>query len=479
MGFGFAQLNSLVAGRRQPQAGVMSLHGAFVVALAFAQLPAVPSALAQEGATQAPRGTLVKFVILSRHGVRSPIPSQSELSTWTASKWPTWHCPIPGNADRICGSGELTERGKALAGQMGHYYRTYLSSLLPVDQCPPAWELFFWADVTERTKDTGLSLLRGFRPSCDATKYFHTAQARTDRVFHPVTGTDGRCKLDAARAERDMIARAGGNLSTIVRGLENELATAQSTLQCCQQSLCQTAWSKTCRQHPPPPNTCTLTKTLPTCLVRHPESGTPTRVELGGALRVASTFAELLLLEYGNGFAPSDVGGGRITREQMTPVFRLHTTAFDLEQRTPYIAALQGSLLLRKILLALKNETDARAGTAPAGAKFVAYVGHDTNIANLGGMLELSWQQPGYQKDQTPPAGALTFELREEGSGIRNVYVSYVAQSLDDMRDLKGDHPTRTPVVVPNCSTAETGFPCRLDKLEALVNQKLDRNCSE
>jgi len=33
-----------------------------------------------------------------------------------------------------------------------------------------------------------------------------------------------------------------------------------------------------------------------------------------------------------------------------------------------------------------------------------------------------------------PPARALTFELREAGPGIRNVYVSYVAQSLDDMR---------------------------------------------
>lgn len=31
-------------------------------------------------------------------------------------------------------------------------------------------------------------------------------------------------------------------------------------------------------------------------------------------------------------------------------------------------------MLLRKMLLALKDESDGKPGTAPAGAKFVAYV---------------------------------------------------------------------------------------------------------
>src|SRR5207247_4760632 len=122
----------------------------------------------------------------------------------------------------------------------------------------------------------------------------------------------------------------------------------------------------------------------------------PTQVQLDGALRVGSTFTEILLLEYTNGFPKEEVGWDRI-KGDMTLLFRVHAVSFDLEQRTPYVARLQGSRLLRKILLALTDQTDNAPGTAPPGAKFVAYVGHDTNIANIGAMLELSWQQEGYQ----------------------------------------------------------------------------------
>src|SRR5262249_53585027 len=151
----------------------------------------------------------------------------------------------------------------------------------------------------------------------------------------------------------------------IRNNLANELFIAQKTLQCCQSSLCQTTWNKTCRKPPPPPNMCTLPRLLPSCVVRSPETGTPTEVHLGGALRVASTFSEILQLEYANGFPLSDVGWGRITRDELSQVLRLHTTAFDLEQRTPSIAKAQGSILLRKILLALQGKNDNTPGTAP------------------------------------------------------------------------------------------------------------------
>ncbi len=479
MALGFAFSQFLPARWRPTHRG--SRPGALVVALSFvmsglAQLFGAPSALAQEQAA-APAGTLQKFVILSRHGVRSPIPSPDELKTWTASTWPIWRCPTNDNPNKVCDRGQLTPQGRTLAEQMGTYYRIYLANVLPVNQCPAESEVFFLADLDERTKDTGLALLRGFQPTCDIAKYFHTATPPPpNRIFHTVR-SGGRCKLDAARAERAILDRAGGSLSNITKALANELRTAQTTLRCCQRDLCS-ATSYKCGG--PLPATCALTGRLPTCPVRRPDPPiSPTEVQLGGALRVASTFAELLLLEYANNFGQNDVGWGRIPREQLTRVFRLHTSAFDLEQRAPYVAALQGSMLLRKIQLALKDETDGRSGTAPSGAKFVAYVGHDTNIANLGGMLELSWQQPGYQKDQTPPAGALTFELREDAPGIRNVYVSYAAQSLEDMRNLKGDHPVKSPVSVPSCSTTETGFPCRLDRFDALVNSKLDPDCSQ
>lgn len=442
-----------------------------IAVLSLVQLAAAPVALATQAATQAP-GTLVKLVILSRHGVRSPIPSQAELETWTASPWPVWNCG--GATDmKVCAPGELTPRGAVLAQQMGTYYRTYLSGLLPPNQCPATDDVFLWADLTQRTEKTGRSLLHGFRPQCETAGYFHmAATAPPDRIFHPVTST-GRCKVNAARAEREILAGAGGNLSRVTTNLQAELATTQKVLQCCQKPLCQATW-KACRLPQSAIKACTLGNRLPTCLVPHPQSSAPTEVLLGGTLRVASTFAELLLLEYANGFPTSDVGWGRITRDEMTSVFRVHTTAFDLEQRTSYVAKRQGSALVKKILLALEGKTDSQPGTAPAGAKFVAYVGHDTNISNVAAMLGLSWRQPGYQKDQTPPAGALMFELHQARSGIRYVSVFYVAQSLDDMRNATGTSPLRTPVAISGCSDASQ---CPVDQFMKLAEQVLEPDC--
>jgi hypothetical protein len=50
----------------------------FLLMPSFTPISIAPSALAEEAA---PRGKLVKVVMLSRHGVRAPIPSQSELAT--------------------------------------------------------------------------------------------------------------------------------------------------------------------------------------------------------------------------------------------------------------------------------------------------------------------------------------------------------------------------------------------------------------
>jgi 4-phytase / acid phosphatase len=70
----------------------------------------------------------------------------------------------------------------------------------------------------------------------------------------------------------------------------------------------------------------------------------------------------------------------------------------------------------------------------PREAKLVIYVGHDTNLANIGGMLELNWQLGRYQQNETPPAGAMVFELLRDAAGTHFVRVSYVSQTLDQMR---------------------------------------------
>ena len=58
-------------------------------------------------------------------------------------------------------------------------------------------------------------------------------------------------------------------------------------------------------------------------------------------------------------------------------------------QRTPYLARKMGSALMFKVAAAVTSARSLGFGVvdpAVRDAKFVAYVGHDTNIWNLAGM---------------------------------------------------------------------------------------------
>jgi 4-phytase/acid phosphatase len=446
------------------------IAAASLVLLGLARIAAVPSALAQEQAVQAPSGALLKVVILSRHGVRSPIVKQPDLNTWSASGWPAWRCPT---LKPFCDPGELTFRGASLAKQMGEYYRSY--ELFPAAGCPPEDDLFFWADTDERTLATGQALLKGLLPGCeDAPARYMRSHAKKspddkDKIFHPVTG-HGSCKLDVDRAEKDMLKQAGGSFARYLERIRKPLKMAQCTLQCCLDGECKSWWQACGLKQEPP--ACTLKPPCTACLGVYPADA-PTRIEFNGSARVASTFAEIVLLEYANGFPERDVGFGRVGKDEMYEMFRAHTEAFEVEQRTPYIAKLQGSRLVTKMLLALAGMRDGKEGTAPAQAKFVAYVGHDTNIANVAAMLGLAWEQPPYQKNQTPPAGALIFELRKGGDGKEKVYAFYAAQSLEDMRDRKGSRATSTPLSVMEL---DAGKGVDLNDFANFAKQARDRN---
>jgi 4-phytase/acid phosphatase len=180
------------------------------------------------------------------------------------------------------------------------------------------------------------------------------------------------------------------------------------------------------------------------------------------------------------------VGWGRVTPDTLRETLRLHTAHYDLTERTSYLARRKGSALLARVAAAVTGGRDAGFGSvdpAVREAKLVAYVGHDTNIWNLAGMLEVSWLQPGYQRNQTPPAGALMFEVREAPDRTLQVYTSYAVQSLEQMRDvtpLIGDaQPLRTALRVPACSTSAPGFPCTIDGFANAIRKALDRECVE
>ena len=156
----------------------------------------------------------------------------------------------------------------------------------------------------------------------------------------------------------------------------------------------------------------------------------------------------------------------------------------QLTFRTPYLARRQGSSLLARVAGALTGRAfgGLSAPDPPVrDARLVAYVGHDTNISNLGGLLGATWVMPGYPVDETPPGGALMFERRRAGDGRERVFLSFVAQTPDQMRSAapltSTAPPIRTPVRIPGCSTEEDGFPCSVDDFARVVREALDADC--
>ena len=62
-------------------------------------------------------------------------------------------------------------------------------------------------------------------------------------------------------------------------------------------------------------------------------------------------------------------------------------------------------------------------------------VGHSTNLANLSRLLNIGWQIPGFQPNETSPGSALAFELyRNVQTNQRYVRLAYYGQTMAQMR---------------------------------------------
>ena len=309
---------------------------------------------------------LVSTVAVSRHGVRSPIAGHSSLASFAADPWPSW--PVA--------PGYLTPRGAELAKLLGSYYRDYFASqgLIPAQGCPSG-AVSVWADVAERTRVTAQSLLDGMFPGCGLAPA--SSSMPIDPLFHPTRA--GVCRIDPAQARKSVLRRAGGDLASLQRKFRAEIAALQGVLKCCQPELCRASGTSA---------PCSL-RNLPSALVAG-DNG----VRLSGPITIGSTASEVFLLEYADGLPDQQIAWGRASTPQaIQPLLRLHTLDFDLMERTPYLAKRQGSALVDKIWSTLRNSVETNGAD---GRRLTLLVGHDTNLANIGGMLGLHWSLPSF-----------------------------------------------------------------------------------
>jgi 4-phytase/acid phosphatase len=427
-------------------------------------------------------------VILSRHGVRSPtsVPGPPSVPAWPTIK--EWKVSCPGY---------LTDRGSKLLRYLGAYYREYFGEkgILPAGACPAPY-VYIWADSDERTIKTAKAVRDGLAEGstgCDINVGWYmgptppaskspTAPAvaessnncpapQTDPLFHPLGAHVNT--LDTKR------------MTSILKSLQsrqNELmARFHQPLLAVQQALgCDPLSGVACAAP------------LPLTSSYNIGSG-DSPVKWSGPFDDASTAAETFFLEYADGMpcrTPQDgqqTGWGRVdfgspdcsTGQTFRELESIHTLYFDLTQRALYPARVNGSNLVNYIVNAMQDRIKGEAkGSVLAGKRLVFLAGHDTNVANVSAMLDMSWDLPDLPRNDTPPGGAIVFELY----GTDNpqdwaVKIRYVHQTVEQLRSetvlsLK-EPPNWVDLAVPGCPW---GGVCPFNQFQTAANNAIDRN---
>ena len=391
-------------------------------------------------AVSAAQPRLEYVVMLSRHGVRPPLTAPGAIDKYSAAPWPEWEVQ----------PGYLTPHGYELMKIFGGWDRSRFagSGLLSGSGCADASGVDIVADSDERTRETGKALAEGMYPGC-APEVHAKAEGAADPLFLGGKATPA----DAELARQAILGRIGNDPGNATRAYHLQLAALDDVLAGCGKVKA--------------PN---LSRTS---IFDIPVTPTAPGMTSGfrGPLPAASTLVENLLLEVTDGM--KNPGWGCLNGDLLRQLMQIDTVAWDLGFRTPAEARIYGSNLLAHIKASMEQHVAAKPVAGAVGSpsdRLLILVGHDINIVTVSGILGMDWIVDG-RFDDTPPGGALLFELWNSG-GRRSVRVEYTAQTLEQMHNSQSltaaNPPVTVPVFVPGCSG--TDMACSWESFAAAVN---------
>jgi 4-phytase / acid phosphatase len=332
-------------------------------------------------------------IVVLRHGVRSPTSAPDELAPYANRPWQAW--PVA--------PGVLTEHGAQGLTALGLRYRQLLArDGVWSGRCDDRGQLRVIADSTPRNRASGAALLRGLAPQCPGN-YLALDPAQSNPLFH--LGEMNGAKDDDAitRPPANWPPAALVELQSVLLGCQGEACLAQARTQ--QRKL----------------------------LLDPAHDDDASRAK---ALKSAGSLSENLMLEYAEGFPISGVAWGAGNVGAIGRLITLHNLQFALAKKRMPAAARAGSNLLAHILASLQQaagQPATIAPLAPGDVHALLLVAHDTNLANLAGLLDVDWHDP-RQPDDYPPGGALVFDLQKEGHGY-SVRLSSWMPTLDALRE--------------------------------------------
>jgi 4-phytase/acid phosphatase len=386
---------------------------------------------AQTQKTSPAQGTdqLRLTLILSRHGIRPPLAPTAILNQRAAEPWPEWEVPL----------GYLTPHGAEAIRPMGAYLRASMSGLIPAQGCPAEGDIYIYSDTDERNIMSSFHTFVGFEPGC-APRPIHTVAPKgpRDPLFSPTAAPPA----EAVAADRR--AYAGMDLAAYTSAAQN-------------------------------PELNELAKILAPDLA-HP-AAKPLLAE-AMPLSLAVSLVEDFQLEYIDAKPMTQVGWGRVDAATLNRLMVLHAKGFALFARPRLAARSHVSNLMAHMLATLEQA----AGTVPVAgaigppnAHLVYISGHDTNLFNIAGLLNLNWMAEGIAND-TPPDSHLAFELwQNRRSKQYSVRLVYRAQSIEQLRSASAltaaNKPVEVELTAPGCT--KTGL-CPFAAFDKAVQGLLD-----
>jgi len=422
------------------------------ILLSFSALLLCTAPIAQQSFAQAaaPDAHLELVIVLSRHGVRSPLSAQADLDKYSAAPWPKWDVA----------PGILTAHGYQLIKMFGTWDRTKFvrEGLLAPTGCAEAAHVTILADTDERTRETGRALSEGMFPGCNISVH-----SQPDGTIDPLflTHKAGIGHPDPAFAAAAIEGRIGGNPANLTEAYRPQLITLDHIL-------------AGCGRLPSNPRRTSIFD-IPANLT--PGTG-DSPVVVRGPLVTASTLAENLLLEYTQGMSDADTGWGCLDSATLRYIMQANIAAWNYEERTPAIARMNASNLLDHIGSTMEQSVKGKpvpGALGKPGDHMVILVGHDTNIVTVAGALGIDWIADG-RVDDSPPGGALIFELWRSAKSGPFVRVAFITQTLDQMRKSEpltpANPPAEAPIFVPACSRPD--FSCTWDSFSAAMRQATD-----
>ena len=408
--------------------------------------------LAQPSSAQAPASAakLQLIIVLSRHGVRSPLTSQADLDKYSAAPWPTWDVA----------PGLLTAHGYQLMKLFGAWDRERFSAdgLFAPTGCADSTHVTILADIDQRTRETGKALAEGMFPGCNVEVHSRP-DGVPDPLFSPRKANVGH--PDPALAAASISGRIGGDPNNLTETYRPQLTALDRIL-------------SGCGRLPPNPHRTSIFD-IPASL----NPGTAdSPVAARGSLVTASTLAENLLLEYTQGMSTADTGWGCLDGATLRYVMQANIAAWNYEDRTPTFARIYASNLLDHIRRTMEQSVTGKPVSGALGKhgdRLVILVGHDTNIVTLAGALGIDWIADG-RVDDSPPGGALVFELWRSSKSGPFVRVAFTTQTLEQMRKTEpltpANPPAEAPIFIPACSRPD--LSCTWDSFSTAMRQATD-----